>query len=172
MPADFDLSPFDPGEHGGFVYGDFLASMTSHWPWREVPRWRLRERLVRELTRPDTVAYVVSPKGMGAKLIGFVAARPRAQVIVWAFVRHHYRRLGVATSALEALGIEFARDGRPVPVGLVFWTYAAARLVARDSGYLLFHDTREFDDDQASTSGVHPPGAGRGAGDAEGDSLE
>jgi hypothetical protein len=156
MPADFDLQAFDPEAHGGLVYGDFLSSLRSHWPWREIPGWRLRERLVRELARPGTVAYVISPKGMPGKLIGAIAARPHERVIVWACVRHHYRRMGVATSAAEALGIDFAPGGNPAPVGLVFWTYAAARIVARGSGYLLFHDCREFDDDdgEASTSRV------------------
>lgn len=168
MPADFDLQPFDPEAHGGLMFGPALKLLRAQWPWSSVPVWELRERMVRELAKPGTVAYVMSPRGMPHRLMGCIAARPHERVIVWAFVKYAYRRLGVATSAAEAIGVDFAPEGKPAPVGLVFWTYAAARIVARNCGYLLFHDTRSFDDDETSTRGVQGERV-RSARDGEGD---
>lgn len=150
MSTPFDLITFDPGDeaHQAFVYGTFRKS-TDHWPWSELPRQRLVDRLRRELARPGTETRIATPYGMPDSYLGWYAAR-RPGVIVYAYTRYSARRQGVATAALEQLGVVFqvrtvAADAQPMSVGLTFWTAAAARITRASRP--LFFDTREAFDD-------------------------
>lgn len=150
MGKDFDLMPFNPGEdrQAAFVYDTFRRSTCGlapdHpdylrargcWPWNEMRPSRVMERLKNELAAPNTVTRIITPLRTPGEFIGWLAVRAPS-TIVYAFVKHRSRRWSVASSACIELGITFEKG----PVGLTFYTPAAARLHARNDGYNLFFD--------------------------------
>jgi hypothetical protein len=146
LTAPFDLVPFDPANewHQAFVYDTFRHS-TNHWPWSEMSRPRLQERLRRELGTPGTDTRIATPHDMPDSFLGWYSVRPPSTV-VYAFTKYSARRQGVATAALLELGLlERNQDMERLMIGGVFWTAAAAR-IAQDIPALYF-DTREAYDD-------------------------
>lgn len=148
MTAPFELIPFDPGnlEHQDFVYDTFRKS-TNHWPWSGMNRPRLMDRLKRELATPGTETRIATPQKMGDSFLGWYSTRPAmelgdwSQTVVYAFTRYSARRQGVATAALRTMGVH-----RHLPVGVLFWTVACARIVPR---WKLYFDTRgAFDEEE------------------------
>jgi hypothetical protein len=142
MPAAFDLLPFLPGndEHQAFVYDTFRRS-TDHWPWSEMSRPRLMDRLKRELASPGTETRIVTPRDMPGSFLGWCATR-RPEVIVFGFTKYSARRQGVFTRALVEMGLEpWTR-----PLAVTFWTPACARLAA--GGTALYFDTRAAFDER------------------------
>lgn len=149
MTCPFDLVPFDPGNegHAAFVYDSFRRS-TDHWPWSEMNRQRLQDRLRRELASPGTLTRIATPHGMPGSFLGWYSAR-RPDTVVYAFTKYSARRQGVATAALRQMGVIFeigtVAGSAPMKVGLMFWTPAAARICG--PARPLFFDTREAYDD-------------------------
>ena len=149
----FDLVPFDPADesHQGFVYDTFRHT-TSHWPWSEMSRPRLQERLRRELGAPGTKVRIATPHGMPDSFLGWYATRGPSTV-VFAFTKYSARRQGVAYAALREMGVEtqfgaaLERGESPTGVAVVFWTAAAARIQGKRGDGAMFFDTREAYDD-------------------------
>jgi hypothetical protein len=150
--APFDLVPFDPADvkHAGFVYDTFRYS-TDHWPWSEMSRPRLQERLRRELGAPGTVTCIATPHGMPESFLGWYSVRPPSTV-VFAFTRYSARtkpsmekknKARVCAKALRMMGVTICRNADPI--GLVFWTGISARIAA--SGWAIYFDTRGAYDD-------------------------
>jgi hypothetical protein len=139
VTAPFDLVAFDPGdeEHQAFVYDSFRRS-TDVWPWSEMPRQRLMERLKRELAAPGTETRIATPHGMPGSFLGWYAVRAPATV-VYAYSRYSARHQGVATAAMRQLGVAN-------PLGIVFWTPAAARIASQRWPLAPFFDVREAHD--------------------------
>jgi hypothetical protein len=143
MTADFDIARFDPSDeaHAAFVYGTFAQSTLSHWPWNEIGRDVLMAKLKRHLA--VSRVGVAVPRGMPAEFIGWAAVESQRR-IVYAFTKYAFRRLGVATTLATELGAKIGE----LPVGVLFWTPAAARVVSRKPAYGLFHDLLDaFDED-------------------------
>jgi hypothetical protein len=151
VTAPFDLVTFEPGneEHQAFAYDTFRKS-TDVWPWSEMPRQRLMERLKRELATPGTDTRIATPLGMPGSFLGWYSVRPSLDIarsfepvpLIYAFTRYSARRQGVAVAALERM----AGDRRMTVFAVLFWTPACARLAA--AGKRLFFDTREAFDDE------------------------
>lgn len=140
MTAPFDLVPFDTANlaHQAFVYDTFRKS-TDHWPWSEMHRGRLMDRLRRELAGPGTETRIATPHGMPNSFLGWYAAR-RPATVVYAFTRYSARRQGIATAVMfSLLGC--------LPTSVVFWTAACARIEAARRDGALYFDTREAFDD-------------------------
>jgi hypothetical protein len=142
----FDLIRFDPGdvEHQAFVYDTFRKS-TNHWPWSEMSRTRLMDRLKHELASPGTETRIATPHDMPASFLGWYAVRPPATV-VYAFTRYSARRQGVARAALGELGIHAGHSW-----GVVFWTPACARIQAARRDGALYFDIREAFDERTGS---------------------
>lgn len=138
MPADFDLQPFDPGDpaHAAFVYDTFRKSMNV-WPWAQLPRAALMDKLKRELSRPGTRVAIATAK-RSPEFIAWAAVRGPG-VVVFAFTKYAARRMGVGTTVCIELGAEIGAR----PVGLTFWTPAAARITRDKPEYRLFFDLTE-----------------------------
>lgn len=94
------------------------------------------DRLKRELATPGTDTRIACPHGMGDSFIGWYSCRPREGQVVYAFTKYSMRRQGIATTALESMGIDFNGD-----VWLRFWTPASARIAGKGNKLLVF-DTR------------------------------
>ena len=142
MTLPFDLVPYDNrnGDHVAYVFDTFRHS-TSHWPWNAMSRPMLQERLRQELAAPGTDTRIATPHGMPDSFLGWYSVRG-PETVVYAFTRYSARRQGIASQAVTEMGL-------CSPVGLVFWTSAAARMnrYSRWAGALYF-DTREaYDDD-------------------------
>ena len=167
MGADFDLVAFDPGDpkQAAFVYDSFRRSTCGlapdHpeylqargcWPWNELRPRVVMDQFKRELARPGTVAKVITPLRMPGSFIGWAAVRAPG-TIVYAFVKHRSRRMSVGASACIEMGVDFLAG----PVGLVFWTPAAARLHVRHDGFNLFFDTTGGFDEADQAAKDHVP---------------
>lgn len=137
----FDLIPFDPANesHRSFIFDTFRRS-TGHWPWSEMHRPRLQERLRHELASPGTDTCLAVPHGMPDDFLGWYSVR-KPNVIVYGFTKYSMRRQGVATRALAEMGVELQPARNCMPTWLVFWTPAAARIGG--NGRLLMFDLRE-----------------------------
>jgi hypothetical protein len=145
--TDFDLVKFDPGDEAqaAFVFQSFEKSTTKAWPFSEMSHTALRRRLKRELAAPNTTTVVITPKRQPTNFLGWLSLRASERTIVYGFVKYAARRMGVATSAALALGLDFL-DG---PTGLRFWTPAAARIARDHQAYGIFFDTTDgFDSPQ------------------------
>ena len=144
MTDSFDLLPFEPGDdsQAAFVYDTFRKS-TDHWPWCEMHRGRLMDRLRHELAAPGTTVRIATPGGMPGSFIGWYAARA-PDTIVYGFTRYSMRRQGVATAAFERMGVRVG-PGALVPV--IFWSPACARLAGL--GLPIYFDVRAAYDERA-----------------------
>lgn len=133
-PGLFDVYRFDPGAHGSAVYDGFTKS------YRDQGLWLSPRVLKEQLVKPGVVALVaLSPE---ATVMGFVAALPRENRLVYAYTKHLYRRRlkvlrdtepgrdaaipGVMTTLAIAGGIDFTRD-----VACSFWSRAAEAIAAK-----------------------------------------
>lgn len=149
MTAPFDLIAFDPGNesHAAFVYDTFRKS-TDHWPWSEMPRGRLMDRLKRELATPGTETALAVPQQGGDSFLGWYSVR-RPDTVVFAFTRYSARtkpamrvKLRVGETALRSMGVDIRTQEH---VWVVFWTGIAARIAER---FPLVFDTRDAYDEE------------------------
>lgn len=143
MPGSFALTRFDPGneQHSRFVYDTFRRSIDV-WPWSEMRAETLMARLKREFASPGTDTRVAHPVNMPDAFIGWYSVRRQQNQVVYAFTKYHQRRQGIATIALQSMGID------PLESCFVrFWTPASARIAEKHVGSLIF-DTRDAWDEQ------------------------
>lgn len=129
---------FDPAIHGPWVYDSFRQSLADQWPWAHVRSAVLLNELKRALASPDTCALVaVAPDDPDA-FLGWIAAVPFRNEVVFAFTKYAVRRMGVGSALARAADIALA-----APVGLRYWTRAAERIGRRPGWHLYFRVTDE-----------------------------
>lgn len=131
-----DVVRFNPGDehHCGFLFDSVMEKRHeadgARWPFERYEPIEMRNRLHEALRHVDTeclVGQVEGVRGAGGKplLMGWAAVN--RGVIVGAFTRFKLRRNGYASHLLDLLGIDTVAGA---PVGLMFWSPAASRIVA------------------------------------------
>jgi hypothetical protein len=126
--------------HGVPDYVGFIANSFRSWQWKT----RCRDALVRALVEPGAgvVVLVAAPVDDPGSFLGWLAAAPSQNRIIYAYTKFIYRRkpdeespFRIASSLAIAAGVDFTR---PVPCS--FWGRVPARLIAQPgSPYQLVH---------------------------------
>ncbi len=86
------------------------AGMIAIEDWHKV----MRPQINKVIDRPDArtiVAYETTDDGHEANLYGFITGEPDAKwpLVVYVYVKHAYRRAGVARGLFAALGVDPTR---------------------------------------------------------------
>lgn len=132
MRDEIDVVPYDAEKHGAWVVSTFLESVTEPGGlYATVPWSSLRGQLAHWLAAGR--CQVATVKGDGDAFAAWAITGPAGE-LVYAYTKFLYRRMGLAGILTGA--------SREKPVGLVYWTRAAMRLV-RDRGYRLYHVVSE-----------------------------
>jgi hypothetical protein len=129
---EFQIVPYDAGKHLAWVTDSFRRSLQDQWPWAAVPPFFLLEDLRRQMATGRTVVAVAEDDADA--YLGWCAAHPEANEIVFAFTKFHFRqRFGVGVALATAAGVDLTR-----PTGVRYWTRASER-IDRKPGYRLYH---------------------------------
>ena len=121
-------------EHISFVLDSFTRSLRESMPYSWVPRPILVDDFRRRSCGVDAVTVVAHVNGEPALWMGWLAAIPSRNEVIFCSTKYAFRRepaLRVATTLAESVGIDFSEVVR-----VRYWTRAAER-IAQLPGYRL-----------------------------------
>lgn len=131
-------------EHRGFLWGTFHDSLFKGPPWCYARRGPTSEAFRRQLSLPGVRILVATLHDKPDDFLGWLAALPRWNDVIYAFTKYDYRqKFGVMSTLAEVAGVDFTR-----PCGVRFWTRASERIRAREGYGGLYFRVTDPDEDE------------------------